>query len=109
MKQIRNRLTKILVPLLVLVALTCGLGFFFRDQLTHLFGGTTTADYNYVLKRFDKQIQLVVADAETDTTRKQTFQNDNLTEWPSWTETITRFFRAPLKTYEKRYNRLIIS
>lgn len=92
MKQIHNRLTKVLVPLLVLVALTCGLGFFFRDQLTHLFGGTTTADYNYVLKRFDKQVQLVVADAETDTTRKQTFQNDNLTEWPSWTETITRFF-----------------
>lgn len=92
MNKMTKKLTKLLLPLLLIIALAGGLGYFFRDQLTHLFGGTTTTDYNYVIKRFDKQVQLVVADAETDTTRKQTFTSDHFMEWPRWTETITRFF-----------------
>lgn len=92
MGNFRKRLAKIMVTLIIIIVIASGAGLFFKDQLIGLFGGTTTAEYKYVIKRFDQQVQLVVADAETDTTRKQTFKPDNFKKWPRWTETITRFF-----------------
>ncbi|HFI0914373.1 hypothetical protein ACTGWM_03610 [Streptococcus suis] len=42
--------------------------------------------------KFEAESKLVVAGAEVDTTANHTFDNNNLQEWPDWTEPITKLF-----------------
>lgn len=51
-------------------------------------------NYSFVIKRFEKKSELVVADADVETNPKKTFQSKTLEEWPGWTKTITKFFRS---------------
>lgn len=88
---IKNTANKI-VTILIIIALFALTGYYFKDKIVSLFGGTTDGEYSYVIKRFSKQVELVVADAETETKRHQTFENKSLKDWPDWTEPITKLF-----------------
>lgn len=78
--------------LVTMIILIGGISLYFKDKVNTLFGGTTSAEYSFVIKRFNKQLKLVVADAETKTTRMQTFSSNSTKDWPNWTDGITKFF-----------------
>lgn len=92
MKTLGKKFRQIIMTLIIVVILIGGVAFYFKDKFNNLFNGTNTTEYSFVIKRFSEQVKLVVADADTDTNRKQTFSNKTLNEWPKWTEKITRFF-----------------
>ena len=49
-----------------------------------------TAEYNYVIKKFTKKSELVVADAAIETSAKKTFSTEATKDWPSWTDPIVK-------------------
>ncbi|MBM7642094.1 hypothetical protein [Streptococcus loxodontisalivarius] len=81
-----------IASLVVLVAIVLGVYFYFQNGLFGLFKGTNSVTYNFVIKRFSQKTQLLVADAEVETTANQTFSNDNVKSWPDWTQAITKLF-----------------
>ncbi|CYU90058.1 TPA: hypothetical protein ACGO5E_001554 [Streptococcus suis] len=92
MKTVGKFFAKKLASLLVLL-LVLGIGiFWFRNSIFAWFQGTHTAQYEFVIKKFEAESKLVVAGAEVDTTANQTFENNQLKEWPDWTEPITKLF-----------------
>lgn len=63
------------------------------------------AEYKYVVKKFTQKSELVVADAEVETSAKKEFKSDATKDWPSWTEPIVKAFvgrtielNVPVKT-----------
>ena len=63
------------------------------------------AEYKYVIKKFSKKSELVVADAAIETSVKKEFTSDTTKDWPSWTEPIVKAFvgrtielKIPVKT-----------
>ncbi len=73
--------------------LVLGIGiFWFRNSILAWFQGTHKVQYEFVIKKFEAESKLVVAGAEVDTTANHTFDNNNLQEWPDWTEPITKLF-----------------
>lgn len=63
------------------------------------------AEYKYVVKKFTQKNELVVADAEVETSAKKEFKSDATKDWPSWTEPIVKAFvgrtielNVPVKT-----------
>ncbi|HEM5028791.1 MULTISPECIES: hypothetical protein [Streptococcus] len=92
MKTVGKFFAKKLASLLVLL-LVVGLGvFWFRNSIFAWFQGTHTAQYKFVIKKFEAESKLVVAGAEVDMTVPQSFDNNKLKEWPDWTEPITKLF-----------------
>ncbi|WP_161978981.1 hypothetical protein [Streptococcus sp. S784/96/1] len=79
-KMVANKLATVVVLLVILV----GLGCFFTWK-TNKFNGTVNAQYNFVLKKFTKENQLLVAGAEWETTRNQNFESEATKKWPKWT------------------------
>ena len=64
-----------------------------------------TAEYEFVIKKFEKKSELVVGDAAIETSAKQEFTSDATKDWPSWTEPIVKTFvgrtielKIPVKT-----------
>lgn len=84
-------LSKIVTVVLVLALLAGGL-YWFRHNLVAIFNGTTHAEYSFVIKRFEKESQLVVAGAEVKATGEQVFTNNALKKWPDWTKAVTKVF-----------------
>lgn len=80
-KAIANKIAAVIVVVLVVV----GIGFWGKTQL---FGGTTSAEYQFVIKRFSKKSQLVVADADVATTANKEFNADMTKDWPKWADFI---------------------
>lgn len=77
----------------MVLLLVVGLGvFWFRNSIFAWFQGTHTAQYKFVIKKFEAESKLVVAGAEVDMTVPQSFDNNKLKEWPDWTEPITKLF-----------------
>lgn len=87
-KSLANKIATVIVALALLVAGLFAVKHFFPN----IFGGTTKAQYHFVLKKFTKENELVVAGAEVDTLRQQTFTNNEIKNWPDWSEPITNFF-----------------
>ncbi|KGR73272.1 hypothetical protein ACVRWQ_04010 [Streptococcus phocae subsp. salmonis] len=92
MKTIGTKFKKLIILLVTIIILIGGISFYFKDKLNNIFGGTNTAEYEFVIKRFSKQVKLVVADAETNSTRKQKFSSNTTKDWPKWTKPITKVF-----------------
>lgn len=63
---------------------------FYIKSKFNLFDGTLTSRYTFVIKRFEKKSQLIVAGADVETTAEQVFTNDNFKEWPEWTKPLTK-------------------
>ena len=62
-------------------------------------------EYSYVVKKFSKKSELVVADAAIQTSAKKTFTSDATKDWPTWTQPIVKAFvgrtiemKIPVKT-----------
>lgn len=92
MKTLGKILANKIATILIIVLLLAGGLFAFRNSIKNMFAGTSNAEYEFVIKRFSKQTKLVVADAEIKTTRHQTFENDHLKDWPSWSKPLVKFF-----------------
>ncbi|WP_374285902.1 hypothetical protein [Lactococcus sp.] len=89
-KALANKVATIIIVVLVLV-----IGFFVVKSYfkgLNPFSGTTSAEYTTVVNKFSQKSELVVAGAESDTTTKQTFKNNAMKDWPSWSQPITSFF-----------------
>lgn len=89
MKVIGNYFAKKAAGLLVLALVLAGLFFYIKSKF-NLFDGTLTSRYTFVIKRFEKKSQLIVAGADVETTAEQVFTNDNFKEWPEWTKPLTK-------------------
>lgn len=63
---------------------------FYIKSKFNLFDGTLTSRYTFVIKRFEKKSQLIVAGADVETTAEQVFTNDNFKEWSEWTKPLTK-------------------
>lgn len=83
-KALANKIATIIIILLVVV-----IGFFtIKHFIPNLFGGTTTSQYETIVKKFSQESKLVVAGAESETTANHTFTNDNVKDWPDWAKPI---------------------
>lgn len=67
--------------------------------------GQLKAEYKFVVKKFSKKSELVVADAEVSTSAKKEFKSEATKDWPAWTEPIVKAFvgrtielNIPIKT-----------
>lgn len=80
-KALANKIAAVIVVVLVIV----GIGVLGKSQL---FGGTTSAEYQFVIKRFSKKSQLVVADADVATKANKEFNSDMTKDWPEWADFI---------------------
>ncbi|MFA9414276.1 MULTISPECIES: hypothetical protein [unclassified Streptococcus] len=87
MKLIGKFMAKKIASLVVLVLIALSLVFHFREQF---FGGILTSKYSFVIKRFERENQLVVAGVDVETTAEQVFTNKHFKDWPEWTEPLTK-------------------
>ncbi len=100
MKEIGKYLTKKVAGIILIVGLLV-IGFLLvQKQFLGTFSGSHTAQYEFVIKKFEAESKLVVAGAEVDTTANHTFENDELKEWPDWTHPITKLFVSRELTVE---------
>lgn len=100
MKTIGKYLAKKVAGIILLVGLLAIGILLVQKQFSGAFSGSHTAQYEFVIKRFEAESKLVVAGAEVDTTADHTFENDELKEWPDWTQPITKFFVSRELTVE---------
>lgn len=87
MKLIGKYVAKKIAGLIVLGLILAGGLFWFRHKL---FGGSLTSKYEFVITRFERESQLVVAGADVKTTSTQVFTNNHFKDWPDWTQTFTK-------------------
>ena len=85
MKTLGKALANKIATVIVIVLIVVGAIFYFRKTL---FTGTTSAEYQFVIKRFSKKSQLVVADADVETTANKEFNADMTKDWPEWADFI---------------------
>lgn len=52
-------------------------------------GGKISQEYSFVIKRFSKKSQLLVADADVATTANKKFDSNLTKDWPEWTKTFS--------------------
>lgn len=97
-KALANKVATIIIVVLVLV-----IGFFVAKSYfkgLNPFSRTTSAEYTSVVNKFSQKSELVVAAAESDTTTTQTFTNNAIKDWPSWSQRLTSFFVSRNLTVE---------
>lgn len=83
-KSFLNKLIWIIVLLLVIAG---GTSYFVQR-----YNGKVEQEYQFVIKQFSKQSQLVVADAGIETKAHKTFESKATKDWPEWTKGIQRVF-----------------
>lgn len=104
-KFLANKITTLLIAVIALVIGFLAIKYFMSNSLEEITKGTTKTDYSFVIKKFSKKSQLVVADADIETTASQSFSNNALADWPDWTQVIAKVFvsrdlevEIPMKT-----------
>lgn len=90
MKLIGKFLAKKIASLLILVLLVAGLAFYFRANWLSFFEGSLSSRYDFVITRFERESQLVIAGADVKTTSTQVFTNNTVKDWPDWIQPLTR-------------------
>lgn len=90
MQLIKKYLAKKIASLLVLLLILVGGFFAVRHFLPDWFSGTLSSKYEFVITRFERESQLVVAGADVETTANHVFTNDHLKDWPDWTKPLTK-------------------
>ena len=107
MKSIGKALGKEIARILVILAVIAAVVFYLKGNnwFKKIFGGDTEAKYEYVVKRFSKKNELLVAEAAVDKTATQTFNSNATKDWPDWTKKIANVIvsrklemKIPVKT-----------
>ncbi|SDL56322.1 hypothetical protein SAMN05216400_1070 [Streptococcus equinus] len=107
MKSIGKALGKEIARIVVILVVIAAVVFYLKDNnwFKKIFDGDTEAKYEYVVKRFSKRNELLVADAEVDKTAMQTFNPNATKDWPDWTKAIANVIvsrklemKIPVKT-----------
>ncbi|MFL0248094.1 hypothetical protein [Candidatus Clostridium stratigraminis] len=83
-KALADKIATIIIIIIILIA-----GFFaVKHFIPNIFGATTSSQYNIPVEKITKESKLVVAEAESKTTAKHTFSNDEVNKWPDWSKGI---------------------
>ena len=107
MKSIGKALGKEIARILVILAVIAAVVFYLKDNnwFKKIFEGDTEAKYEFVVKRFSKRNELLVADAAVETTATQSFNSNMTKDWPDWTKIIANVIvsrklemKIPVKT-----------
>ncbi|MCW8521787.1 hypothetical protein OQH00_09145 [Streptococcus macedonicus] len=90
MKSIGKALGKEIARIVVILVVIAAVVFYLKENncFKKIFGGDTEAKYEYVVKRFSKKNELLVADAAVDKTATQTFNSNATKDWPDWTKKL---------------------
>lgn len=83
MKTLGKSLANKIATIIILAVLFGGVVWYFKGRVG---GGTTSAEYSFVIKRFSKKHQLLIADADVATMSKKQFDDDLTKDWPEWTK-----------------------
>ena len=84
MKTLGKALANKIATIILLVILIGGAVWYVKGRV----GSGTTSEYSFVIKRFSKKSQLLVADADVETTANKKFDADLTKDWPDWTKWI---------------------
>ncbi|WP_170237405.1 hypothetical protein [Streptococcus hyovaginalis] len=84
---VKSFLNKLIWIVALLAVIAAGVFYVIQRQ-----NGKVEQEYQFVIKRFSKQSQLVVADAGIETKAHKTFESKAMKDWPKWTESIQKVF-----------------
>ena len=107
MKSIGKALGKEIARIVVILVVIATVVFYLKGNnwFKKIFDGDTEDKYEFVVKRFSKKNELLVADAAVDTTANQTFNSNATKDWPEWTKNIADLIvsrklevKVPVKT-----------
>ena len=85
MKTLGKVLANKIATIIILVILFGGALWYVKGRVG---GGTTSSEYSFVIKRFSKKNQLLIADADVATTSEKQFDAELTKDWPEWTKWI---------------------
>ena len=85
MKTLGKVLANKIATIIILVILFGGAFWYVKGRVG---GGTTSSEYSFVIKRFSKKNQLLIADADVATTSEKQFDAELTKDWPEWTKWI---------------------
>lgn len=85
MKTLGKVLANKIATIIILVILFGGAFWYVKGRVGV---GTTSSEYSFVIKRFSKKNQLLIADADVATTSEKQFDAELTKEWPEWTKWI---------------------
>ena len=85
MKTLGKVLANKIATIIILVILFGGAFWYVKGRVGV---GTTSSEYSFVIKRFSKKNQLLIADADVTTTSEKQFDAELTKEWPEWTKWI---------------------
>lgn len=85
MKTLGKVLANKIATIIILVILFGGALWYVKGRVGV---GTTSSEYSFVIKRFSKKNQLLIADADVATTSEKQFDAELTKEWPEWTKWI---------------------
>ena len=90
MKSIGKALGKEIARIVVILVVIATVVFYLKDNnwFKKIFDGDTEDKYEFVVKRFSKRHELLVAEAAAETTQTQSFNSNTTKDWPDWTKTI---------------------
>ena len=90
MTSIGKALGKEIARILVILAVIAAVVFYLKGNnwFKKIFEGDTEDKYEFVVKRFSKRHELLVAEAAVETTQTQRFNSNTTKDWPDWTKTI---------------------
>ncbi|WP_293693936.1 hypothetical protein [Streptococcus sp. UBA3373] len=90
MKSIGKALGKEIARILVILAVIAAVVFYLKGNnwFKKIFEGDTEDKYEFVVKRFSKRHELLVAEAAAETTQTQRFNSNATKDWPDWTKKI---------------------
>ncbi len=85
MKTLGKVLANKIATIIILVILFGGAFWYVKGRVGV---GTTSSEYSFVIKRFSKKNQLLIADADVTTTSEKQFDAELTKDWPEWTKWI---------------------
>ncbi len=85
MKTLGKVLANKIATIIILVILFGGAFWYVKGRVGV---GTTSSEYSFVIKRFSKKNQLLIADADVATTSEKEFDAELTKDWPEWTKWI---------------------
>ena len=83
MKTLGKALVNKIATIIILAVLFGGAVWYFKGRVG---GGTSSSEYSFIIKRFSKKNQLLIADADVATTSEKQFDADLTKDWPEWTK-----------------------